>query len=472
LVGDEPVQNPIFWLPWLLLTCGGPATSPQTTKEKVDILVADGLVITMDASRRILEHGAVAIRGAQIAGVGPLSELRVRFEPSRTISAKGTIVLPGLVNTHTHAAMVLFRGIATDATLMDWLRNYIFPAEARNVTRDFVEWGTALACLEMIRSGTTTYADMYYFEDQAAAATARAGMRGVLGETVIGTPSPDSKTPEEGLAYTEWFIRRWKNDSLVTPAVAPHAPYSNSAETLRACKSLADKYGVPMTIHVSETQEEVNTIRRKYGLTSTQWLDKLGVLGPRVLFCHAIWVNDEDLALVKSRGVAVSHNPESNMLLASGTAPVIRMLRLGIPVGLGTDGAVSNNNLDMFEAMDFAGKLHKLANMNPAIISAAQVLEMATLGGARALGLEKEIGALEAGKKADLILVNAGSARALPLYDPYAQIVYDFKGGDVRTSIINGKVVMLEGRILTLDEKRIIERAREYQTRIAANLEK
>jgi 5-methylthioadenosine/S-adenosylhomocysteine deaminase len=295
-------------------------------------------------------------------------------------------------------------------------------------------------------------------------------MRGVLGETIIQFPAPDNKTPGDALAYTEKFIKRWKGNPLITPAVAPHAPYTNSAESLKACKALADRYGVPLTIHVSETQDEVRQIREKYGTTSTQWLNSLGVLGPNVFFNHGVWLTEEDLAIVRKQGVGITHNPESNMKLASGTAPVPRMLALGIAVGLGTDGAASNNNLDMFEVMDFAAKLHKLVTMNPAVLPAATVVEMATIGGARAMGMDKEIGSLETGKRADIILVGTDSAHGQPLYNVYSQLVYSLKGADVATSVINGKVVMLDRKILTVDEKAVREKAREFQKRILASL--
>jgi 5-methylthioadenosine/S-adenosylhomocysteine deaminase len=441
-------------------------------KEKVDLLISGGTVITLDGTRRVLEDGTVAVRGERIVAVGAGAELAEKYQAARRVDARGKIVLPGLVNTHNHAPMTLLRGLADDMALMDWLQKFIFPAEAKNVSKEFVESGTALACLEMIRSGTTTYADMYYFEDQVAEVTARAGMRGVLGETILQFPAPDNKTPEEALAYTERFIRRWKGNPLIVPAVAPHAPYTNSAETLKAAKALADRYGVPLTIHISETQDEVRQIREKYGVTATQWLDQLGVLGPNVFLNHGVWLTEQDLAIIKLRGAAVTHNPESNMKLASGTAPVVRMLALGIPVGLGTDGAASNNNLDMFEVMDFTAKLHKLITMNPAALPAQTVVEMATLGGARALGLEKELGSLEAGKRADIILVDTGAAHAQPLYNVYSQLVYSLKGADVTTSIINGKVVMLDRRVLTLDEKQILEKVREMRRRILASLGK
>jgi 5-methylthioadenosine/S-adenosylhomocysteine deaminase len=465
----EAMLNLRVWA-FLLALSFGAAPRLLEAAEKIDLLIRDGIVVAMDGGKQIIQNGAVAVRGDRIVAVGKTAELAARYQAKRTMEARGKIILPGLINTHNHAPMTLLRGIADDLALMDWLQKYIFPAEAKNVSREFVEAGTALACIEMIRSGTTTYADMYYFEDQVADTTAKAGVRGVLGETIIQFPVADNRTPQEALAYTAKFIERWKTSPLIVPAVAPHAPYTNSAETLKSCKALADRTGVPMIIHVSETQDEGKQIREKYSTTSTQWLEQIGVLGPNVLFAHGVWLSEEDLAIVKRRGVGLSHNPESNMKLASGTAPVPRMLRMGIPVGLGTDGAASNNNLDMFETMDFAAKLHKLVSMDPTVLPASEVLEMATIGGARALHMEKEIGSLEAGKRADLILVETGSAHAVPLFNVYSQIVYSIKGADVRTTIINGKVVMMDGRVTTLDENQVKQKAREFQKRISASL--
>jgi 5-methylthioadenosine/S-adenosylhomocysteine deaminase len=457
----------------LILLCvfaWGPGAMSQQGRERVDLLVTGGTLVTQDSTRRVLENGSLAVRGDRIIAVGTVEDLRRRYQARRQISAQGKIVIPGLINTHNHAPMTLFRGIADDLALMEWLKKFIFPAEAKNINKEFVDWGTKLACLEMIRSGTTTYADMYYFEDQVAQATVMAGLRGVLGETIIEFPVADNKTPQEALSYAEKFIQRWKGDSLIVPAVAPHAPYTNSPETLKACKALSDRYGVPLIIHVSETKDEGQQIHEKYGTTPAKWLEQLGILGPKVLFCHGVWLTDDDLEIVKRNGVNVTHNPESNMKLASGIAPVARMLALGIPVGLGTDGAASNNNLDMFQAMDFAAKLQKLATMNPTALPAMQVLDMATINGARALGLDKEIGSLEVGKKADLVLVDANGAHAIPLYNVYSHLVYALKGSDVTTSVINGKVVMLDGRILTLNEKQIKDKAREYKNRILSSL--
>jgi 5-methylthioadenosine/S-adenosylhomocysteine deaminase len=294
----------------------------------------------------------------------------------------------------------------------------------------------------------------------------------VLGETIIGFPVADNKSPEEAIAYAEKYVARWKGHALIIPAVAPHAPYTNSAESIRACKALADRHGVPMIIHVSETREEVSQIREKYGMTATQWLESLGVLGPNVVFKHGVWLSDDDLAIVKRRGVGVIHNPESNMKLASGTAPVARMLGLGINVGLGTDGAASNNNLDMFQAMDFAAKLHKLVQMDPQALPAERVLEMATIGGARALGLDRETGSLESGKRADLILIDTDAPHALPMYNVYSHLVYALRASDVSSSIVNGKVVMRDRRVQTLNEALVLGKAREYRGKILASIAK
>jgi 5-methylthioadenosine/S-adenosylhomocysteine deaminase len=446
------------------------AASNLPGKEKVDLILSGGTVVTMDPVRSVVDDGAIAVRSERILDIGTSGEIQKRYQASRVISARGTIILPGLINTHNHAAMTLFRGIADDMKLDVWLDKHILPLEAKNVTKEFVKAGTALACLEMIRSGTTTYADMYYFEDQVAEVTASAGMRGVLGETIIQIPTPDYRTATEGLAYAARFIERWKSNPLITPAVAPHAPYSTTADSLIACKRLADQYGVPVMIHASETQDEEEQIRVKHGMSATRWLESLGFLGPNVLFNHGVWLGEEDLAILRRHGVTVSHNPESNMKLASGTAPVSRMLALGIAVGLGTDGAASNNNLDMFEAMDFAAKLHKLATMDPTVLPAAQVLEMATIGGATALQLGREIGSLEKGKRADIILVDTGKAHLQPMFNVYSQLVYAAKGSDVRTSIINGKIVMLDGKVLTLNEKQILQEAKEYRNRIAGSI--
>lgn len=451
----------------------GQAAPPKQrpAREKVDLLVAGGTVVTMDAQRRILEDGAVAVRGDTILAVGLRRELEARFGPARRIEARGKLVLPGLINGHTHAPMTLLRGLADDLTLQDWLEKYIFPAEARNVTEDFVTWGTRLAALEMIRGGTTTFADMYYFEDAVAREARAAGIRGVLGETILDFPAPDNKTHEQALAYLEKFLQHWKGDPLIHAAAAPHSVYTCSEKTLQESAALARHYGAPILIHVSETKREVDESRAKHGLSPVQYLEKLGVLGADVVAAHCVWVDAADMATLAARQVGCVHNPSSNMMLASGVAPVIEMHAAGVRVGLGTDGpAGSNNDLDMMEEIDLAAKLQKVTRMDPRALGAAQALEMATIGGARALHLEAEIGSLEAGKKADLIVLGLSAPHAVPLYQVYSQIAYALKASDVETVVIAGRTVMDHRRVLTLNQAEIIAKAREYAARVKRSL--
>jgi 5-methylthioadenosine/S-adenosylhomocysteine deaminase len=428
-------------------------------------------VITEDAARPVIENGAVAVTGDRIVGVGTRAEIDARFQAKQRLDRPQAILAPGLVNTHTHAAMSLFRGIADDLRLQDWLEKYIFPAEAKNVSPDFVRWGTRLGCLEMLLGGTTTFTDMYYFEDVVAEAAKEAGMRGVLGETIIGFPVADNKTPADALAYTERYLARFRNDPLVVAAVAPHALYTNSDETLKASRALADKYHAPLIIHLSETKKENDDALAARHMTPTKVLDSLGVFGGRTVAAHCVWVDEADMAILKARGVGVAHCPSSNMKLASGAAPVVRMLALGIHVGLGPDGpAGSNNDFNMFEEMDLAAKLQKLVTMDPRALPAATALEMATIGGARVLGMESEIGSLETGKRADMIVVRTDRPNAVPLYDAVSQMVYALKANDVRDVMVNGKPVVSDGRILTLDEGAVLAKAAEYRGKIAASL--
>jgi 5-methylthioadenosine/S-adenosylhomocysteine deaminase len=422
----------------------------------------------MDAGRRVVSPGAVAIDGPTIAAVGTPAEIAGRFAAVETIDAAGMVVLPGLVNTHTHAPMVMFRGLADDLSLMDWLQKYIFPAEAKTVSPDMVRIGTRLAALEMIQSGTTTFADMYYFEEEVGRAVRAAGLRGVLGETIIGFPVPDAPAPADSLKRTEAFIREFAGDELITAAPAPHSMYTLDEASLVASRQLADRYGVPLLIHLAETEDEVAISRERHKLTPVAYLDSIGVLGPGVLAAHCVWVDEADTATLKRRGVKVSHNPESNMKLASGTAPVTRYLQEGLVVSLGTDGAASNNDLDMFGAMRQAALLHKLATRDPRAVPAATALEMATIGGARALGMEAKIGSLEAGKRADLIVVSMKGARQTPLYSPVSHLVYVSHGDDVQTTIVNGRVLMRDRRVLTLDESGVLADARALAQKVRA----
>jgi 5-methylthioadenosine/S-adenosylhomocysteine deaminase len=444
------------------------AGSQVPQRRTVSLIVANGTVITVDANRRVIERGSVAIDGRDIVAVDTSANITSRFVARDTIDAADAVVMPGLINTHTHAPMVLFRGLADDLALMDWLQKYIFPAEAKTVSPEFVRAGTRLAALEMIESGTTTYTDMYYFEEEIARVTKAAGLRGVLGETIIQFPVPDAKTPAESLARTERFAKEFAGDDLITPAVAPHAMFTLDAATLKASRALADRLKIPVIIHLSETKDEVKTSTDKYNATPTAFLESLNFWGPRSLAAHAVHMTPADIEILVRRGVGVGHNPESNMKLASGIAPVETMRKAGIRVGIGTDGAASNNDLDMFEAMRQTAFLHKLVNGDPRAIPAPVALEMATIEGARALGMDKEIGSLEAGKRADLLVVSMASARQTPMYDPVSHVVYVTRGDDVRTTVVNGKVLMRDRRILTLDRRAVLAEARLFADKVRA----
>ena len=444
--------------------------SAAAAKEKANLLVTGGTVVTMDAQRRVIENGAVAVVGDSIVAVGTSTDLEGRYEAAKTIDAHGAIVMPGLINGHAHAAMSLFRGIADDLSLEDWLHKYIFPAEARNVTEDFVAWGTRLGILEMLRGGITTYADMYYFEDAVARVTKEAGMRGVLGETIIDFPAPDNKSVPQALEYTQKYLDRWKGDSLIVAAVAPHSMYTCSEKTLQNAAALARRNHAPILIHIAEAPFEAEQSRNKYGLSPVAYLARAGVLGPDVVGAHCIWVDHADIATLTHFGVGCIHNPSSNMKTAAGVMPVVEMLAAGEAIGLATDGAASNNDLDLFEEMDLAAKLQKVARMDSRALPAEQVVEMATITGARALHLEKQIGSLEAGKKADLILVDTTAPHATPMYNVYSQLVYALKAGDVKTVVVGGKIVMQDRQMLTLDEKEILAKAQDYKKQIAASL--
>ncbi len=412
----------------------------QPRKEKADFVIAGGTIVTMDGQRQIYGDGAVAVAGDTILAVGPRVDLEARFESATIIDARNKLVLPGFINGHTHVPMTLFRGLHDDVTLNDWLYKYIFPAEARNVSEQFVRWGTRLAAAEQIRAGVTTFADMYYFEDAVAEETKAAGMRGVLGETFIDFPAPDNKSESAMLAYTEKFLQKWQGDPLIHAAVAPHSIYTCSQKTLQDAAGLARKYQAPILIHVAEMKKEWEDSEKQNGTSPVQYLERVGVLGPDVVAAHCIFVDDADRKMLAQHHVGCVHNPSSNMMLASGVAPVPEMRAAGVAVGLGTDGpAGSNNDLDIMEEIDLAAKLAKITKMSPLALNAPAAVEMATIDGARALHMEKEIGSLEKGKKADLILIDLNEPNAVPMYGVYAQIAYSLKasrcgdGDDWRT---------------------------------------
>ena len=439
--------------------------------EPVDWIYTARYVVTMDAQHRLIDDGAVAVRGERIVGVGKRADIDQQFQAAHRLDRPEALLMPGLINTHTHAAMSLLRGIADDLHLQEWLEKYIFPAEAKNVTPDFVLWGTRLACLEMMLSGTTTFVDMYYFEDRVAQATKEAGMRGVLGETILKFKSPDSATPADALAFTEKFLREYQGDSLIVAAPAPHAIYTNDDATLRCARKLADKYGVPVVIHLSETKRENDDSIQMRGMTPTRLLEILGVLNGPTIAAHGVWLDDADMRILKAHGTGIAHCPSSNMKLASGVAPVVKMLNLGITVGVGTDGpAGSNNDFDLMEEMNLAADLQKVSSGDPTVLNAEQAVAMATIAGARVAGLEKEIGSLESGKRADLIALRLDRPHAVPLYNVYSQIVYALKGSDVQDVVVNGRAIVRDGRSLTLDQTLVLSKAKEYAAKVAASL--
>src|SRR5277367_5834600 len=447
------------------------AQTTSSSKQHADTIISGGIVVTMDPQRHIYDDGAVAVKGDEIVAVGPRSEIEAKYESGQTVDARNTLVLPGFINGHTHVPMTLFRGLHDDVTLNDWLYKYIFPAEKKNVTETFVRWGTRLAAAEEIRSGITTFADMYYFEDAIAEETKKAGMRGVLGETWIDFPTPDNKDRAAMLAYTEKFLQKWQGDPLIHAAVAPHSIYTCSQKTLQDSAALARKYQAPILIHTAEMKKEWDDSLKKNGMSPVQYLDKIGVLGPDVVSAHCIFVDEADRKTLARRQVGCVHNPSSNMMLASGVSPVAEMRAAGVAVGLGTDGpAGSNNDLDLMEEMDLAAKLAKITKMDPLALNAKAVVEMATIEGARALHMEKEIGSLDSGKKADLIIISLDEPNAVPMYDVYAQLAYALKGSNVETVVIGGRVVMRDRKLLTVNEEQVMARAREYKKTIAASL--
>jgi 5-methylthioadenosine/S-adenosylhomocysteine deaminase len=448
-----------------------PTSQAAKGKQAVDLLITGGTYVTMDGDRLILEDGALATKGDSIVAIGFRGELENKYTAAQTVDARGKLVLPGFINGHTHVPMTLFRGLHDDVTLDDWLRKYIFPAEAKNVTEEFVRWGTRLAAAEQIRGGITTFADMYYFEDAVAEETKAAGMRGILGETIIDFPAPDNKDESQMLAYTEKFLQRWQNDPLIHAAPAPHSIYTCSQKTLEDAAALARKYHAPILIHVAEMKKELDDSRAQNGTTPVQYLNKIGVLGPDVVAAHCIFVDDTDRKLLAEKQVGCVNNPSSNMMLASGVSPVPELRAAGVAVGLGTDGpAGSNNDLDLMEEMDLAAKLQKITKSDPLALGAKAVVEMATIDGARALHMENEIGSLEAGKKADVILIGLNAPHAVPMYEIYAQVAYALKGSDVETVIIGGRLVMRDHQLLTVKEAEAIAKAREYQGKIQASL--
>ncbi len=427
--------------------------------EPFDILIQNGRVLTMDKKMTRIEDGAVGIRGGRIAFVGKSTDL-FNARADLFIDAGGGIVLPGLVNAHIHLPMSLFRGLADDLPLDTWLKEYIFPAEHTVLNPETVRIGTLLSCAEMLLSGTTTCCDGYFFEDAVAQAVIEAGMRGVLAQGVIDYPAPGVSDPKKNIAEAEAFLEKWTGrHPTVSPSVFCHSLYTCSPETLKAAKAAATRHGALFQIHVAETRSEVDFSHSTYQDTPVRVLNRLDLLDARTLLVHAVWIDDEEIACIAQAEAPVAHTPESNMKLASGIAPAARLIGAGIPVGLGTDGCASNNDLDLFSEMDSAAKLQKVTALDPGLLDAPTALRMATREGAKAVGLGDFIGSIETGKAADIIVVDTRKPRLTPAYDPYSLLVYAACGADVRDVIVAGKAVVREGRLTTVDLFALLQEA-------------
>jgi len=437
-------------------------------KISVDLLVTNGTVLTMNKQKEIIPNGAVAIRDENIIEVGTVKTLHQKYTAKQVINTHGNVIMPGIINAHTHTPMTLFRGLADDLSLKGWIQKYIFPLEKKYIKPDFVYWGTKLACYEMIKGGTTTFVNMYFFENFVAQAAYDIGMRAIVGQTIMGHPTPDSSTYKEALEHAQALVKKWKNNPLITPAIAPHAPYSCSKEILLASKNFSEKYNTPLIIHISETKQEVEKIKKQHNMRSVIYLDSLGMLNEKMIAAHCVHINNREIELLAEKKVGIVHCPVSNMKLSSGIAPIYDLLKQGALVGLGTDGAASNNSLDMFGEMKTATLLQKVATENPQTLNAYQTLELATIGGARAIHMEDKIGSLEAGKKADIITVAINKIHQIPVYNIISQLVYASKATDVQTVIINGKLIMKDRNIGTkAEQKELRKKVEQFRKAIA-----
>jgi 5-methylthioadenosine/S-adenosylhomocysteine deaminase len=437
----------------------------------VDTLISGGIVVTMDAHRRVIADGAVAIKAGKIVAVGEREFLETTMSPEQRIDACGRTVIPGLINGHAHLPMTLFRGLADDEDLDDWLQHTIFPAEAMNVDDAFVRCGTRLGLAELIRGGITTVCDMYYFEDAVAEEMAAAGLRGLLGQVLIDFPSPDAADHDEALDAIHRFVDRWQGHSLITPAIAPHAPYTVGDEHLIEAHRLAFERDCPLIIHLAESRHEVLESIRLKGQRPVEHLARLGILSECMVAAHVVWAEDHELDLLAQHGVGVVHNPQSNMKLASGVAPLPQMLSRDMAVGLGTDGSASNNDLSLWEEIDTAAKLHKLITADPKMVSAQEAFELATIRGARALHLEEEIGSIEVGKRADIVVLEMDAIDQVPLSSIYSALVYATKANDVCDLIVEGRILLRDRQLTTIDEAQIKQEGLELRHQIIGRLQ-
>jgi len=444
----------------------------EAAADQIDLIVKGTHIVTMDAEGTVIEDGAVAIDEGVILAIGTAADIEASYSAVETLDGGNRVVMPGLVNGHSHAAMTLLRGVADDLALMDWLENYIFPAEVEFVDTEFVRIGTELACWEMIRGGTTTFVDMYYYPDTIAEVVDSCGMRALVSATVIDQRSPDAENAGDSIAKGNSFIERWQGkNSRITPIFGPHANYTLNAEQLAATRAAAMRYGVPISIHVSESPFELQYSQDTYGMTSIALYESIGFFDGPTIAAHVVWPTDEEISILAERKVGVIHNPTSNMKIASGISPVARMLEAGVRMGLGTDGAASNNDLDMWEEMRLASFLQKVDRMDPEVLPAITVLGMATRDGATAIGLGDKVGSLEVGKRADLIQVAFDDVHHIPTYDVISHLVYVSDEQDVASVVVDGKVLMKEGEMLTIDTERLTREATQLAARIQAALQ-
>ena len=422
-----------------------------------DLVIHNGTIVTANERFDIIPDGLLCIKTGTIESLDILATDQLPPPATETVDANGGIVLPGLVNSHTHLPMTLFRGLADDLPLDIWLNEHIFPAESTHLQPDNVRWGALLACAEMLLSGTTTCCDGYFFEDQVAEAVEASGLRAVLAQGVIDFPAPGVPDPKKNIKVSRAFISKWQRASaLITPSVFCHSAYTCSGKTLKKAKALCTDAGLRFQIHAAETQIEIQQIRQKYSTTPIAYLDDLGILDADTLLVHCVWLTDDDIDIIAKRKANVAHNPESNAKLAAGIAPVPQLIKAGITLGLGTDGCASNNNLDVFHEMDMAAKIHKAKTYDPTTMDARTVVEMATIGGARAIGLDHQIGSLEVGKQADAIIIDHRSPHLTPMYHPASHIVYSAKGADVRDVIVAGRILVRNRQVLSLDVEKIM----------------
>jgi len=448
---------------YLLCLCFSIISFAKDNNQKVSLIIKNGTILTMNEDHKIIEDGVVIIDKNKIIAIGD-KEILKEYSATLTLDAQDGIVMPGMINTHTHAAMTIFRSIGDDVG--DRLNRYLFPLESKLVTPTLVYDGTRHGAIEMLKGGVTTMVDMYYFEDQAAKALKELGMRGIMGETIMAKQTPDAKKPYGGIDIAIKLTEKYKEDELITPAFAPHATYSNDSTHLQKIQSLALKYDVPVMMHVAETQAEVDKYKAEYGMTPIQYLQSIGLLTNKLIAAHCIFVDDNDIELLSKNDVGVSHNMSANIKSAKGVSPSLKMFDNGIRIGLGTDGPMSSNSLDIIAQMGYVAKVQKLINKDRTVMPAKKVVEMATLGGAKAIHMEDKLGSLEVGKLADIVIVETQSANMTPTYNPYSSLVYSAHAGNVETVIINGKIIVNDKKLLTFDENKDRENIKVYRHKV------